>query len=677
MKNKLGYHGREFTLFFLTLFVTLWIAAPAFSYPIQFVDSKGDNITIQRMPSRVVSLVPGITEIIFGIGAGNMVKAVTYHDICPSKVSSIKIVGGFFSPSITAIEKIRPDLIFVSSLHKKIIGKFTNGGPRLVNLNAKSVSDIYRNISLLGMIFDREREAARLIDEIKEELRIIAAKVVRIPVAKRKRVIRLMGRNPVMTPGDNSFQNEYIRLAGGIPPRFNKMGNIVTVTKGEWMRFNPQVIYGCGGDRKTAKEFLDRPGWRDVDAVRNGKIFYFPCDLTCRASTHAGYFVSWLSARIYADEFSKNEEQVLEEKIYKSRKINLDLNYIKDARISYSHIYDFTNKTLIIDFKRPLSLVSTLEGPRKGIESVGNHYLPPPCWGLGHKMGLKRLREHIYHVIGKSDDTAGFLFTGADMDNLSIGHEKFKKLEVYALVTAGVKSNAVRMSVDEGGFYEPGTINIILLPNVRLTQRAMSRAIISATEAKTAALQDLDIRSSYSPRLGQATGTGTDNIIVAGGDGMEIDNAGGHSKLGELIAKAVYKCVKEAVYKQNGVVSNRNVFQRLKDRKIIVFGLIASMQSVDTKGRTKLVSSLEELLLQPRYASFVEASFSLSDDYEKGLVSDLTSYKLWCDKVAEEIAGMKLVKQREIIKNENLPPVLRMALNAMVNGIYQSKIAGK
>jgi len=90
---------------------------------------------------------------------------------------------------------------------------------------------------------------------------------------------------------------------------------------------------------------------------------------------------------------------------------------------------------------------------------------------------------------------------------------------VYALVTAGVKSNAVRMSADEGRFYEPGTINIILLPNMKLTLRAMARAIISATEAKTAALMDLDIRSSYSSSMHRATGTGTDNIIVVEGKG--------------------------------------------------------------------------------------------------------------------------------------------------------------
>ena len=181
-----------------------------------------------------------------------------------------------------------------------------------------------------------------------------------------------MGRDSVMVPGDDSFQNEMIKAAGGISPAFNKEGNIVVVTKKEWKQFNPQVIYGCGGDRKTAKKFFDRPGWKNVDAIKNGEIFYFPCDLICRASTHTGYFVSWLAASVYEDEFSRKEEQVLEDHVFKSRHLNLDIDYIKDARVAHGHIHDFLNKTLIIDFKGPLlvTIISHLLAGGSGINSV-------------------------------------------------------------------------------------------------------------------------------------------------------------------------------------------------------------------------------------------------------------------------------------------------------------------
>jgi ABC-type Fe3+-hydroxamate transport system substrate-binding protein/adenosylcobinamide amidohydrolase len=670
MKLETRWHDRIFTLLLFALFTMIWSAAPAFSYPVKFTDSKGNKIAIEKMPAHVVSLAPSITEIIFKIGAGDAVKGITYHDTYPPETNYKEIVGGFFSPSLKAIEKIQPDVIFLSTLHKKVRERFSHKKCCLIDLKTDSISDSYKNILLLGRIFNKENEAAEIVHDIKKQLQIIARKVARIPDSKRKRVIRLMGRDPVMVPGDDSFQNEMIRAAGGIPPELNKNGHIVTITKDEWMRFNPQIIYGCGGDRETARKFFNRPGWKDVDAVKNGRIFYFPCDLTCRASTNTGYFVSWLSARIYTDEFSKKENQVFEEKIFKSRKLDLDLNYIRDARIAYSIIHDFSNKTLIIDFKQPLSVVSTLEGQRDGVESAGNHYLSPPCWGISHKLGLKQIWKQVYKVIGKSEDRVSFLFTGADMDNLAIKRERFREMEVYALVTAGVNSNAVRMSVDEGKFYEPGTINIILLPNMQLTPRAMTRAIISATEAKTAALQDLDIRSSDTPFVHQATGTGTDNIIVVEGTGKQIDNAGGHSKMGELIAKVVYKAVQEAIYRQNGIVAQRNIFQRLKERKISVFDLINSIRLEDMDDRRKLVTALEAILLEPKYASFIQASFALSDDYERGLVIDLSAYDLWCKRMAEEIAGKNIEVMKDVLQIKNMPLVLHMALNTVFNGLY-------
>ncbi|MBW1706035.1 MAG: adenosylcobinamide amidohydrolase, partial [Deltaproteobacteria bacterium] len=608
-------------------------------------------------------------EIIFKLGAGDAVKAVTYHDSYPPEAATREIIGGFFSPSFKAIEAIKPDVIFCSRFHKKVKERFGNGKCLLINFETDSIAANYKNISLLGRIFNKENEAREIIEKIEKELETIDRKVDRIPQSKRKRVVRLMGRDPVMVPGDDSFQNEMIRAAGGIPPELGKKGNIVVITKEEWVRFNPQVIYGCGGDREAAKKFFNLAGWRDVDAVKNGRMFWFPCNLTCRASTNTGYFVSWLASRIYTDEFSKKEDQVLDEKIFKSRRLDLDLDYIKEARISYSHIHDFLNKTLIIDFKEPMSVVSTLEGERKGIESVGNHYSPPPCWGIGHKSGLKGVRNRVYEVIDKSEETASFLFTGADMDNLSVKREKFRDMEVFALITAGVKSNAVRMSKDEGRFYEPGTINIILLPNMKLTPRAMTRAIISATEAKTAALQDLDVRSAYSRLVHQATGTGTDNIMVVQGTGVRIDNAGGHSKMGELIARAVYEGVREAVYRQNGIVNNRNVFQRLKDRRISMFGLISKINCDCSAVKSDFVGAIEEILLNPRYAGFIEASFALSDDYERGLVCDLSSYELWCRKIAGEIAGKEIANLEDLVKPEGMPPVLRMAVNALLNGI--------
>jgi len=112
---------KSFRLLFIILFVSIWTISPALSYPVTFVDSSRKTIIINKRPEKVVSLVPSITEIIFKVGAGDAVKAVTYHDNYPGKPDSKQILGGFFSPSLNGIESLQPDIIFLSRLHKNII----------------------------------------------------------------------------------------------------------------------------------------------------------------------------------------------------------------------------------------------------------------------------------------------------------------------------------------------------------------------------------------------------------------------------------------------------------------------------------------------------------------------------------------------------------------------------
>ncbi len=645
--------------------------AHAYSGGLTFTDSSGARIEIKEKPARVVSLVPAITEIIFKLKADSTLMGITYHDTLPPGITTRKIMGGFFSPSLEKIKGADPDMIFLSSLHDEVRDHL-RGKAVIIELNAHSIQDIYDNISIIGKIFHKEDEALQTIKTIRKELSTIAAKVKSVPRLSKKRTVRLMGTDNVMVPGDDSFQNAYVRAAGGIPPVLNKNGNIVPVTKEEWLSFNPQVIYACNRDNEALRIIRNEPGWKDVEAVKEGKIFYFPCNLTCRASVNAGFFVSWLSSRMYADAFFKKENLVISEGVFRSEKIHIDLDYIADARVDHSYISDFENKSLILDFREPMRVVSTLEGERRGITSVGNHYMPPQNWSSAEMSSLEGIRKEVYRTIEKSWEESSFLFTGANMDNLSVKKESFREIIVYALVTAGVSSNAVRMSVDEGRFYEPGTINIIILSNTRLSPRAMTRAIISATEAKTAAMEDLDIRSSQQPFRFQATGTGTDNIIVVEGSGASIDNTGGHSKTGELIARAVYAGVKEAVYLQNAIRPGRSIFERLKERKIKMSALISNDKFPNLNKHT-LITSMEELMLVPAYTSFIKSSFAISDAYERGTISDLNSFDLWCRRMAEKIAGREIDEMIGFVDREGMPEVLKMSFNALLNGLHHKR----
>jgi adenosylcobinamide amidohydrolase len=126
-------------------------------------------------------------------------------------------------------------------------------------------------------------------------------------------------------------------------------------------------------------------------------------------------------------------------------------------------------------------------------------------------------------------------------------------IKVLALVTAGV-SNALNVSErtpvshSGGAFPAPGTINTIVVTDAEIADECMISTVITATEAKTAALLDLRVRSAATGS--QATGTGTDAVVVVSGRGAPVRYAGGHTLFGQLVGETVHSAVSRALMKR-------------------------------------------------------------------------------------------------------------------------------
>ena len=138
------------------------------------------------------------------------------------------------------------------------------------------------------------------------------------------------------------------------------------------------------------------------------------------------------------------------------------------------------------------------------------------------------------------------LMTAVLLDRLVVCREQEKDLWVEGFVTVGV-TNAVRAGepTDLAGrrwvAQGAGTINIILITNAALAVSAMVTAVQVATESKTAALLEAGV-PSWTGRPG-ATGTGTDTVVIVGGDGPSIRYSGTHTTIGELIGRLVGRAV--------------------------------------------------------------------------------------------------------------------------------------
>lgn len=203
------------------------------------------------------------------------------------------------------------------------------------------------------------------------------------------------------------------------------------------------------------------------------------------------------------------------------------------------------------------NVLSSRQGFKK-VRVVCNCYVPESLWQSLHAQprNWKSYLKELFNELNLPLDKVAALSTGVNMEDLAWTEEVFEELWVLAFVTAGVKSNAMRIGKDkasnierDGVFEGIGTINTILLTSASLDLATLAASFITITEAKNIALQELDIRSSYNPSW-QATGTGTDQIIVVSGRGDRCTYVGGHSKIGELMAQAVTSATIHAIKKR-------------------------------------------------------------------------------------------------------------------------------
>jgi len=246
--------------------------------------------------------------------------------------------------------------------------------------------------------------------------------------------------------------------------------------------------------------------------------------------------------------------------VFKEKRFLLELDCL-EGRIVYHTYGGVKTNTLLVGFLEKRRVLSTVDGYRR-VSYVGNSYIPPELESvLMSVKGYRRYVKCLPLAFGVKPGQITFMSTGVDMDKFAVCQKVFGDLKVCCIATGGAKNNALRMGVDCGNWVETktgfelstGTINVLLLTNAVLTTGAMARAIITATEAKTAALQDLNYMSTPTPQV-QATGTGTDTITIVSGTDKQntIQYTGGHTKIGELIAKTTKTAVTQALKNFDG-----------------------------------------------------------------------------------------------------------------------------
>ena len=223
---------------------------------------------------------------------------------------------------------------------------------------------------------------------------------------------------------------------------------------------------------------------------------------------------------------------------------------------------------VVVDLQGPHLAASTSSrngGQADRLRHLVNHQ---SCEGSGHDTrfheiiarGPEGYHDAVCGEIALPPETTAVMGTAANMSSAAVAVERDGELEVGAIVTAGVQTNAT-CAGDPASWREAsngmekvaGTINILLLVSRPLTPPALAGVVVTMTEAKSSALQRLAVPSRYSQDL--ATGTGTDQYAIAAPSegGRPLTSASPHIKLGEMIGLAVRRATMESLRWQNGL----------------------------------------------------------------------------------------------------------------------------
>lgn len=236
---------------------------------------QSDLISSEIKKQRIISLAPSTTEILFSLGLDEEIIGVTTFCNYPPKAKDKEKLGTFSQPNIEKIISLKPDIIFATGLEQaSTVEKLKQLRLKVYVSDPSNTQELFNSVKEIGKLTHREKEAERLINQMKTKIEQIKTKVKSVPQGKKPKVFIEIWHDPLLTAGKGSFVDELISLAGGI--------NIARDVPRPYSYFSPEqvikrnpdcIILGHKGKKETIKAIKNRLGWEEIEAVKNNCIY--------------------------------------------------------------------------------------------------------------------------------------------------------------------------------------------------------------------------------------------------------------------------------------------------------------------------------------------------------------------------------------------------------------------
>ncbi len=267
-------------LLLLGLLVGAWAPAPSLVAQHSSVSYVAQRLSAAESPSRIVSLVPAVTEMIYAMGDGARVAAVSNYDRFPAEVSRLPKVGGLLDPSVERILAIKPDLVIVYATQKELIERLDRAGIPYFNYQHRALSDIMTTIRALGARIGSAARADAVASEMDRALADIRARTLALA---HPATLLVFERDPlslrnVYASGGYGFLHDMLEIAGGRNVFADVRQQAVQASTEMLITSKPEVIIELmyGDSLKNADLARTLRAWdamASVPAVRTHHIF--------------------------------------------------------------------------------------------------------------------------------------------------------------------------------------------------------------------------------------------------------------------------------------------------------------------------------------------------------------------------------------------------------------------
>ena len=253
---------------------------------VQLKDEANRDVRVSGKIERVITLAPNLTEIIYAIGADDLLVGNTTYCDYPEQAKSVQKVGDTLQPNIERILALRPNLIFISTSSQleafaRQLGE--HGIPVYVS-DPHDLEGVISSIENIAKLLNREKQAGELVSKLHGRITAVEAAVKnRTPV----RVFYQLSAEPLYTAGRDAFVTDLITRAGGL--------SVTASVPEAWPRYSQEsavaaqpdaIVLPTGGSMGAANADV-AAGLKRAPAVLNGRVFKIDGDLLVRPGPRA------------------------------------------------------------------------------------------------------------------------------------------------------------------------------------------------------------------------------------------------------------------------------------------------------------------------------------------------------------------------------------------------------